>query len=605
MTFRRKLLTVFALTIFLSVASIAWIVSALSRRAFERANEERTAALISQFQREFNRRGDEVLRRLQAIASNESLSRLVLAGGQNPPDYGAFLNEARSFAESQQLDFLEFLTADGTIISSAQSPARFGYKDSSIGDLRQAAAQSAFLKIEDQSDGPQLGLFAVRALTPGDNPLYVVGGRKLDKDFLATLELPVGMRALLYPNLGQKYSSSFLVASKAPQPSDRLAGLIESVLRSGTDTTQIVHWSNDPADDETVHAIPLKGLDQRLLGVLLITDSRRNYVELKQHIQSGALLVGGLGIFLAVIFSSWAAARVTRPVEELARASQEVASGNLNTRVDISSSDEIGQLADAFNSMTRDLAEQKERLVQTERVAAWRELARKLAHELKNPLFPLQLTVENLVRARQQRPDLFDEIFTESTATLLAEISNLKAIISRFSEFSKMPQPQFQQVRLRDLIDGVLRVYQQQFQSPEHPIACTVEVDDSCGLAADPELLHRALSNLVLNAIDAMPEGGTLTMRARGLGERVRIEVADTGVGLTREECSRLFTPYYTSKQHGTGLGLAIVQSVISDHGGKITVQSEPNRGTTFTMDLPRNLEKISMSGELPSFSQS
>jgi len=242
--------------------------------------------------------------------------------------------------------------------------------------------------------------------------------------------------------------------------------------------------------------------------------------------------------------------------------------------------------------------------VQTERVAAWRELARKLAHELKNPLFPLQLTVENLVRARQQRPELFDEIFAESTATLLAEISNLKAIISRFSEFSKMPQPQFQQVRLRDLIDGVLRVYQPQFQSAEHPIACTVEVDDSSGLAADPELLHRALSNLVLNAIDAMPEGGTLTIRAQGSGDRVRIEVADTGVGLTREECSRLFTPYYTSKQHGTGLGLAIVQSVISDHGGKITVQSEPDRGTTFTIDLPRNLEKIPTSGELPSFSQ-
>jgi nitrogen fixation/metabolism regulation signal transduction histidine kinase len=248
-----------------------------------------------------------------------------------------------------------------------------------------------------------------------------------------------------------------LIAPATLKSADSLGGLVEKVLRTGVDATQIVHWSTDPADDETVHALPLKGLDDHLLGVLLITDSRRGYVELKQHIQSAALLVGGLGILLAVIFSSWAASRVTRPVEYLARAAQDVAAGNLNTQVQVSSSDEIGQLAEAFNQMTRDLIEQKDRLVQSERVAAWRELARKLAHELKNPLFPLQLTVENLVRAREQNPTMFDEIFRESAITLLAEISNLKNIIARFSEFSKMPQPQFQRVRMAELVDGVLR----------------------------------------------------------------------------------------------------------------------------------------------------
>jgi two-component system, NtrC family, nitrogen regulation sensor histidine kinase NtrY len=603
MSFRRRLLAVFALTIFLSVSSIAWIVSIISRRAFERANEERTAALISQFQREFNRRGDDILRRVQAIASSDAITHMVLAAGQGTPDYGGFLNEARSFAESQQLDFLEFVTADGTIISSAQSPAKFGYKDPSISDLSRAASQSTFLKIEDVGDAPVLGLFAVRAASAGDNALYVVGGRKLDRDFLATIELPVGMRAMLYPSPGPKYSPSLLIAPATLKSADSLGGLIEKALRNGADATQIVHWSANPADDETAHALPLKGLDDHLLGVLLITDSRRNYVELKQHIQSAALLVGGLGILLAVIFSSWAAARVTRPVEDLARAAQDVAAGNLSTQVHVNSSDELGQLADAFNQMTHDLVEQKDRLVQTERVAAWRELARRLAHELKNPLFPLQLTVENLVRAREQNPTMFDEIFRESAVTLLAEISNLKTIINRFSEFSKMPQPHFQRVHVAALVDGVLRLYQPQFQSAERPVACKVEVGESLDMAADPELLHRVLSNLVLNAIDAMPQGGTLTIRAKGNDDRVHIEVSDTGIGLTPEECSRLFTPYYTSKQHGTGLGLAIVQSVISDHGGKISVQSEPGRGATFVIDLPRNLDKLS--GELPSFNQS
>ncbi len=244
--------------------------------------------------------------------------------------------------------------------------------------------------------------------------------------------------------------------------------------------------------------------------------------------------------------------------------------------------------------MTTELLAQKQRLVQTERVAAWRELARRLAHELKNPLFPLQLTVENLMRARSQSPEQFDEIFHESSSTLLAEISNLKAIIGRFSEFSKMPRPQLQPVRVNEILRGVVKLYEAQLQAPGRaPILSKLELEERTGtIAADPDLLHRALSNLVLNAMDAMPNGGTLTLRTRRNDGKVIIEISDTGSGMTREECERIFTPYYTSKQHGTGLGLAIVQSVVSDHGGRIGVQSKPGRGTTFMIELPDNLDE-------------
>jgi signal transduction histidine kinase len=171
----------------------------------------------------------------------------------------------------------------------------------------------------------------------------------------------------------------------------------------------------------------------------------------------------------------------------------------------------------------------------------------------------------------------------------------LKQIISRFSEFSRMPQPQLQPVIINDVVEGVARLFQAQLESRDGgTIACKLELAASREpVAADAELLHRALSNLVLNAMDAMPHGGTLTLRTQDSEDRVRIEIADTGVGLTGEECARLFTPYYTSKQHGTGLGLAIVQSVISDHGGTISVQSQPDHGTTFLVELPRNLDKL------------
>ena len=141
----------------------------------------------------------------------------------------------------------------------------------------------------------------------------------------------------------------------------------------------------------------------------------------------------------------------------------------------------------------------------------------------------------------------------------------------------------------------VARLFQVQFQAQGRPaIHCEMQLDRRLGpIAADPELLHRALSNLVLNAMDAMPKGGTLTLRTRRDDGKVAVEVCDTGSGLTREECERIFTPYYTSKQHGTGLGLAIVQSVVSDHGGRISVHSEPGKGTTFVIELPSNVDAL------------
>lgn len=178
---------------------------------------------------------------------------------------------------------------------------------------------------------------------------------------------------------------------------------------------------------------------------------------------------------------------------------------------------------------------------------------------------------------------------------MLAEISNLKTIISRFSEFSKMPQPQWQAVSPNELVTNTERVFHAQLQAAGSPgIECKLELAETMEpIAADPDLLHRALSNLVLNAMDAMPKGGTLTLRTRQEDRRTYIEVSDTGSGLSPEECARLFTPYYTSKTHGTGLGLAIVQSVISDHGGKISVRSTPGSGTTFSIELPPNADKM------------
>jgi two-component system nitrogen regulation sensor histidine kinase NtrY len=590
MSYRRKLLGVFALTVVLCVVTVAWIISYSARRSFEEANEERAAALVAQFRREFRRRGDEVVHRVENIAASESTARMALALSRGAPDYGAYLGQARTIADEEQLDFLEFVDSQGVIISSAQWPAKFGYTDSSVSP--RPFPKNAFLQREELPDGAALGLCAVREAILGDKPLLVIGGRRLNKEFLASLELPAGERVMFYQNISSGFSSQFLNDASGTLPrADVIAPVIQQVQQQPREFTTLVHWSGDATDDETIDAIPLQGSDQQLLGILLVGTSRRPYVELRRHIRSAALLSGGTGILLAILLSGWAAARVTRPVEQLALAARQVASGNWRAEVPVTSSDEIGELAESFNHMTRELRDQRERLVQSERVAAWRELARRLAHELKNPLFPLQLTVENLLRAKEQSREQFEEIFKESSSTLLAEIANLKTIISRFSEFSRMPQPQLQSVHLNDVVQNVSQLFQAQLRSQARaPIECKLELAEAMNpVAADPELLHRALSNLVLNAMDAMPQGGMLTLRTRQDADRAYIEVSDNGAGLTPEECGRLFTPYYTTKAHGTGLGLAIVQSVISDHGGSINVHSEPGHGTTFIIELPRD----------------
>ena len=451
----------------------------------------------------------------------------------------------------------------------------------------------------------------MRAARVGEQPLYVIGGERLDQGFLSTLDIPAGTRLLLYQNLNAKWNPKSLLDLNGPAAgADKIAPLVAQVRDTLQESQGVIHWTSDPADAEVFHAIPLtgptlsaanqgsanpSGANQQLMGVLLVGSSRRPLIELERQVVSTALLVGGAGILVAVLASLWFAARVTRPVVSLAEAARRVAAGDLGTKVEVESSDELGELAASFNRMTEDLVQQKDRTLQAERVAAWRELARRLAHELKNPLFPLQVTVENLMRAKQKSPEMFEEVFHEGTATLLAEINNLKTIIGRFSEFSRMPQPQRRPTQVNDVVRSVLRVFHAQLHNNElennakNQIAVRTELADALPeISADPDLLHRALQNLVLNAIDAMPQGGELTIRTAILRDRIEISVSDTGTGLTQEECGRLFTPYYTTKQHGTGLGLAIVQSVVSDHGGTIAVESTKEKGTTFRIELSR-----------------
>jgi signal transduction histidine kinase len=582
MSLRNRLFALVSGVVLFTVVLVTLTVSASARRSFATLDAERTSALVEQFRREFANQGTQVTERVDRIAQSDAVSRVAASRDAAP-----YVNEATTLAVAQGLDVLDLATADGTIVSSAEWPARFGYRNAWI-TTHIADAPAAFLQGIELPEETTLALVAVRTLAGGAGNLYIAGGRRLDRKFLQSLVLAPGMRVLLYQNLQPEVSSRQLIAGgDDPLEAAPLEPLISRVVHSRQETKDTIEWPDGP---ETMDALPLTGRDGSVLGVLLVGSSGRELAALVSRIRWSGVAFGSVAIALGFVLAFVMSARVTRPVEQLAGAARAVADGDWDVHVDdVRTTGEIKVLADAFETMTRQLVDHRDRLVQAERVAAWRELARRLAHELKNPLFPLRITIDNLRRAKSLSPGEFDEVFDESLTTLQTGLGNLNTVVGRFSDFAKMPAPEFAQVSVNEVVEQSASLFRAQLTLPGHPpVNLTLDLDPSLGaIRGDGEQLRRVVQNLLLNAIDAMPQGGALRIVTRRRGGVVRIDVADTGQGLSEEERRRLFTPYYTTKQHGTGLGLAIVQSVVADHAGKIWVDSAPGRGSTFHIELP------------------
>ena len=571
MTFRTKLLFISSFTVAGAVALVTGAVSISTRRAFDTIDRERREALLTQFRDELTARSVEVARRVEMAASSPGVQQTAAGAAE--------YDRAQTEATAAGLDFLDVVEPNLTIISSAHWPARFGYRNDWQIAPDDWHTSDVFLARIPTPEGSAMALTAVRPVAGGK--AMIAGGRRLSPELLKSLGVAPGMRALLWLPPGE-----LIDAEGSVRDAQKLAPLIQNVRTTNGEATGSVQWASDPRSSEAFLAMPITRAGS-LAGVLLAGTSLSTQFGLERSILRTGVVVGASGIVIGVLLGWWTTERITRPVERLAAGARAVAGGDLSARVEVLSRDEIGELAQAFNRMTEQHLEQRDRAIQAERVAAWRELARRLAHELKNPLFPLQITIENLQRARESSE--FDEVFRESTTTLLAELGNLKTIIGRFSDFAKMPAPQFETVEVNEIVRGVMKLNDARFHADDRPkVEPRLELAGTdTRIQADPDQLRRALGNLVLNALDAMPDGGTLTVRTAAHDGCVRLEISDSGQGLTDEECQRLFTPYYTTKQHGTGLGLAIVQSVVSDHRGKISVSSASGHGTTFTIDLP------------------
>ncbi len=604
MTFRTKLFVLFMLALLLSVGAVTAGVIILTRHALNDSNRRHSEALLGQFQREFERRGQDVAHQVQAIADAEATVRMAIELNRPQADVSVYVNDAHGVSQAHQLDFLDFVSDDGSIISSNEWPSHFGTKMDWLVQPQDWTARGSFLVKVNTQDGPALGLMSVSTVRVGDKDLYIFGGARMGRDFLSSLVLPSGMRALLYLNLDSSFQTENLITESGPVPQgERLAASIEQQRQHPGRQAFRIPWTPDAASAENFQAMPLLGKQGEVLGVLLVGNSQRQTAGVERRILLLAAAVGASGLLFGLLLSWWGAAAVTGPVRRLETWARDVSEGKLNTRANVYGSKEIGRLALTFNRMTGKLSEQRDRLAQTERAASWRELAGRLADELSNPLLALRTAAENVQRSQEQNPEQSSEASRVLAAEMLSEIERVEAIVAKFSDFASLPQPNLSAVELNELVRGIVRGYEGEFGAVGRPpITPELHLEENLPLIqADAALLRRVLDNLILNAMDAMPGGGVLMIKTTGEKEGVELEVSDTGAGLTPHECSRLFTPYYTTKLHGTGLGLAIVQSVVSDHGGRISVESEAGVGTSFHIRLPAKPPQRAIAPPIPS----
>jgi two-component system, NtrC family, nitrogen regulation sensor histidine kinase NtrY len=608
MTFRKKLLVACILTTVAAAGAIGWGASRYAQAQFDRVERQQTETLLAQFRSELDQRGAEIARTVQGIAEAEATVRMALELNGPQADFSVYADDARGIAEAQHLDFLELLASDGSLISSAQWPGRMGYRNEWVAGEQDWNARGTFVDWLELPDGSAAGMFAVRPVSVGESKLYILGGQRIDPQFLGGVVAPEGLNLLMYSNLGGAFAPAALITPQgAAAEADRYGTIVAAALERHRKSQDAYRWSESAIYQGNITTLPIRGRAGEVAAVVFVEADGRSRQAAVSAIGLFAAGIAACGLILSFLLSWWVSARFTRPLARLSASACETAGVNSALQVPARSRDEMSIAMRAFNGLLERIADERGNAAQAERVMAWREMARRMAHEVKDRLFPLQIAAENLRRTRDQGREQFDPQFLESMATLTGEIENLKKSTARFSDFAKIPAPRMQPVDVNELLRSALKPLEPEFSAVGRP-QVTVELYLNAMLpkaAADPQLLQQALDSLLLRVRDGMPSGGTLTIRSGQAGDVVRIEMSHTGA-IEAAESARMFTGYHAASQHAAGLGLATVLLIVSEHGGRVSASAAQNgAGNTFTIELPtasKLAQKIVPSQPAPSF---
>lgn len=448
-------------------------------------------------------------------------------------------------ARALRLDELVLATGGGVILG-AEDETRIGTKDARVAALLKTSGGKSIRMRPAASDGsPLMEVHCARSsagVTVG-----LVGGRKV---------------GAILSRIGKAYRVDLEVDDPArPMPQSDA--------------------------NVTVRTLELAGVS----GLRVVAkQTREPLTRALSKLDRSIAITGAVTLLLALGIAAALARSLSRPIVALARETRETMGGEPRL-VKGRGGKEIKELAGAFNHAIEELSRMRRRLAAIERIAARREVARQIAHEIKNPLAPIRAAVETLRRLRAREDPAFDEYFEEATATVLQEVHRIANIVTEFTRFARLPPPNPEPIDLAAVARGVVTLHNQAPDGSDKSPRVDLVVEPIPMVLADRDQVVQVLTNLVQNGLEAagaVREDPRVVVTIGPLpNDRVRIVVRDNGPGVPEEMLPRLFEPYATSKEKGTGLGLAIVQRIVFEHGGEIAYRKATKGGAVFEIWLP------------------
>jgi len=598
MKLRTRIVLVYGTIFLFLMGSVIIAASFLINKSFDRVHYQDVDKLRNIINNDYKLLGER--------ASNE-VSKIVKANGAEIVHAITMDDTARDIwrqlSSGTNMDILELGDADGTIVASAYDPARFGISDKEALRIAKSRMKAPSLRIRS---GNRLTVEYICPIPAKGKPLaFVVGGYYLKEQLK-----PIGAGAD-YIFLLQGNSPSVIYGSGV-SIGDLKDNLIKLAQQNGSSpspapktatktpaTPKVTPQQKNKPSEEEKSEMPrlLIGKKEYTIGVVPLTSGKNNqlgaiiaaFSDAPSNKIQGALIRSLIGVAIAGIISAYIAGyfiskSVTKPIQDLVDGVGVIADGNLDHRIETDAQGEVKFLVDSVNDMTVSLKENRERAISAERIAAWQDVARTVAHEIKNPLWPIQSSIRSLRKAYQSDKESFEEIFDECTETIVEEVESLRKIVDEFSQFARMPKPNLNECNINDVITDTLKLWTGR---PEN-VEIITNLTKIPIILGDKEQLSRAFINIITNAVQAMPDGGKLTISTSLNDQKlVCVTFSDTGIGMAQEIKEKIFQPYFTTKESGTGLGMAVVHRVITDHKGIIEVESEENVGTKFIISFP------------------
>jgi len=557
-TLAARLLLAFGLVVILATALVGAPVREASRQIIEGDFDDRIEAAASGVSQELAWEAEGLRGLLAPLCEHDTFvdrAQLELDRVHGDPsalDPGrriAIRHFVPDQARALRLDDLLLVTADGTVLG-ASDPTRIGTRDARLAGLLKAPPGAPRLRPGKSGGEPSIEVHCARSsngVTVG-----LVGARKIEK---------------LLDRIGFAYRVKLTAVDPgAPLPQSDA----EVVVR--------------PLDFTVVSGLRV-----------VATVPRAGLIAALAKLDRSILVSGAAALGIALVIAIVLARSLSRPIVALAHETREVVSGEPR-KVRGRGGREIAALADAFNRTIDELTAMRKRLAVSERIAARREVARQVAHEIKNPLAPIRAAVETLRRLRMRDDPAFDEYFEEATGTVLGEVHRIANIVSEFTRFARLPPPNPETIDLTQVTRGVVTLHA---SLPDGPGSAEATAKPRVELVAEPipmiqadrDQIIQVLTNLIQNGLEAASAvrvDARVVVTLSPLGEgRVRLVVRDNGPGVADEMIPRLFEPYATTKEKGTGLGLAIAQRIVFEHGGELTYRKAAKGGAVFEITLP------------------